>query len=98
MSEYRISKAAVDDVYKIGLYTEEEWGINQRNNYLDELGAHFSLLAKDFENRHSKLRNDIREGCYFSPINKHIVVFRRFSYGIRIVRVLHQTMDFSRHV
>jgi toxin ParE1/3/4 len=98
VARYKISKAAVNDLYEIGLYTEIEWGVEQRNFYLDELESHFDYLANHSHDLAEKARDDIKRGCYFSFVYKHVVVFRRFSYGIRIVRVLHQRMDYARHL
>nr|WP_136250729.1 type II toxin-antitoxin system RelE/ParE family toxin [Ningiella ruwaisensis] len=98
MARYKISKAAVNDLYEIGLYTETEWGVEQRNFYLDELESHFNYLANHSNDLAEKSRDDIKQGCYFSSVRKHVVVFRRLSYGIRIVRVLHQRMDCGRHL
>ena len=41
MTKFRVSKAAANDLYEIGVYTEEYWGKEQRNNYLDDLESRF---------------------------------------------------------
>ncbi|TAP37347.1 type II toxin-antitoxin system RelE/ParE family toxin [Alteromonas sp. KUL49] len=43
-------------------------------------------------------RDDIKKGCFSSIVSKHTIIFRKFEYGIRVIRVLHQSMDFARHI
>ena len=98
MSEFRVSKAAAIDLLKIGLHTEAEWGKEKRNKYLDDFESRFIELANDSASALATPRDDIKKGCFSSIVNKHLIIFRKFEYGVRIVRVLHQSMDFSRHI
>lgn len=98
MPEYRISKAASSDLLQIALHTEAEWGKNKRDEYLDSLEQRFVKLASNCSSAFARPRDDVKPGCFFSSVNKHIIIFRKFEYGIRIIRVLHQSMDFTRHI
>lgn len=98
MPEYRVSKTAATDLLEIGLYTQNKWGMIKRNNYLDALQNRFTELAEDPLSTLAIQRDDIKKGILFSLVNKHIIVFRRYSYGIRVVRVIHQSMDVVQHV
>lgn len=98
MPEYRVSKTAATDLLEIGLYTQNKWGTIKRNNYLDALQNRFTELAEDPLSTLAIQRDDIKKGILFSLVNKHIIVFRRYSYGIRVVRVIHQSMDVVQHV
>ena len=98
MTKFRVSKAAANDLYEIGVYTEEYWGKEQRNNYLDDLESRFIELANDANSALAIPRNDIKWGCFSSYVNKHMIVFRKFKYGIRIIRVVHQSMDIVRQL
>ncbi|HBN99482.1 MAG TPA: type II toxin-antitoxin system RelE/ParE family toxin [Alteromonas macleodii] len=98
VTKFRVSKAAANDLYEIGVYTEEYWGKEQRNNYLDDLESRFIELANDANSALAIPRNDIKWGCFSSNVNKHMIVFRKFKYGIRIIRVLHQSMDIVRQL
>ncbi|HAG29353.1 MAG TPA: type II toxin-antitoxin system RelE/ParE family toxin [Alteromonas macleodii] len=73
-------------------------GKEQRNNYLDDLESRFIELANDANSALAIPRNDIKWGCFSSYVNKHMIVFRKFKYGIRIIRVLHQSMDIVRQL
>lgn len=41
MPEFRVSKAARDDIRWIGLYTQQIWGVAQRRRYLTRLNERF---------------------------------------------------------
>ena len=98
MVEYRVSKAAAADLLEIGLYTQNKWGMTKRDNYLDAIQDRFIELAEDPLSTLAIRRDDVKQGCFFSFVNKHIIVFRRYKYGIRVVRILHQSMDVVEHV
>lgn len=98
MPEYRVSKAASNDLFQIGVHTEAEWGKDKRNKYLDDLESRFIQLANDSASALATPRDDIKKGCFSSIVNRHMIIFRKFEYGIRVVRVLHQSMDFARHI
>ncbi|WP_082243393.1 type II toxin-antitoxin system RelE/ParE family toxin [Xenorhabdus bovienii] len=43
-------------------------------------------------------QNHIRSGLKGFPIASHIIFFRVVENGITIVRILHQSMDYRRHI
>ncbi|WP_395338418.1 type II toxin-antitoxin system RelE/ParE family toxin [Ningiella sp. W23] len=47
MTAYKVSEQAFDDLLNIGSYTETEWGVNQRDIYLDDIESQFERLAKN---------------------------------------------------
>lgn len=98
MPRYRVSKAAAADLLEIGLYTQNKWGMTKRDNYLDAIQDRFIELAEDPQSTLAIRRNDVKQGCFFSFVNRHIIVFRRYKYGIRVIRILHQSMDMIQHV
>lgn len=98
MPAYKVSKAAFNDLIDIGAYTEQEWGISQRDNYLNDIEARFENLASNTEHPTVKDRSELRKGCLSSSINEHIIIFRKTKYGVRILRVLYKKMDFVRHL
>jgi toxin ParE1/3/4 len=94
---FRVSKLANEDLYQIGKYTEDEWGIEQRNRYLDDIEKRFHELANNPNYPTSKNRSEIRKGCFSLLVNEHVIVYRKFNYGVRIVRVLGQSMDIKQY-
>ncbi len=41
MAIFKVSKRAESDLLEVGRYTQTEWGIDQRNKYLDEINQRF---------------------------------------------------------
>jgi plasmid stabilization system protein ParE len=42
---FKVSELAGNDLFDIGKYTEDLWGIEQRNKYLDDIDNRFQQLA-----------------------------------------------------
>jgi len=95
---FKISQKAEDDLLNIGEYTENKWGLEQRNKYLDDIDKRFFQLAENPDYPASKNLNTIKKGCFGLLVNEHIIIYRKFDYGVRIVRVLAQIMDIERHL
>ena len=65
MPRYRVSQRAKEDLRQIGLYTQREWGKEQRRKYLSGLDNKFSFLADSPAENQGK-RSD-SEVMIFSP-------------------------------
>lgn len=96
MAQFKVSAKANSDLRDIGLYTQNKFGIQQRNKYLDSIVDKFHKLVNKPEL--GLKRNQLRVGYYSSLIQKHIIFYKKYKYGIRIIRVLHQNMDFDKHL
>ena len=97
MAIFKVSTLAANDLLEIGKYTENLWGKGQRNKYLDDIDSRFHELATNSEYPTSKNRNEIRDGCFSVFVNEHVIIYRKFNYGVRIVRVLNQSMDIKQY-
>lgn len=86
------------DLFDIGKYTEELWGTGQRNKYLDDIHNRFHELATHPDYPTSKNRKEIRDGCFSVFVNEHVIIYRKFNYGVRIVLVLNQSMDIEQYL
>jgi len=95
---FKVSQLAGNDLFDIGKYTEDTWGIEQRNKYLDDIDSRFHELAKTPDYLTSKNREEIGKGCFSVFVNQHVIIYRKFSYGVRIVRVLKQSMDIKQYL
>lgn len=91
MAEYQLSPAAEFDLETIWEYTLKRWGDEQASRYIDQLVAEFAELAQ-FPMA-APACDYIRPGYRRSRMERHIIYFRITSYGIAIVRVLHERMD-----
>ena len=98
MPTFKISQKAEDDLFNIGEYTESKWGLEQRNKYLDDIDKSFFQLAENPDYPTSKNLNAIKQGCFGLLVNEHIIIYRKFDRGVRIVRVLAQVLDIERHL
>jgi len=96
MAEYRLAPAAERDLEAIWTYTRLKWGTEQANRYTDILTAAFAELAQS--PRTAPACDHIRPGYRRRSVERHMVYFRITTYGIAIVRILHDRMDAPRHL
>lgn len=94
--EYRLSPAAERDLEQIWLYSLEQWGLSQANDYTDDLLAAFERLAENPQ--HGQRIDHIRPGYRRSRARRHTIYYRITDYGIAIIRVLHDRMLPLRHL
>jgi len=84
------SRRAEDDLLDIGWYTLESWGAEQVDRYLSEIETCCQRLAENPLTGRSC--NEIRRGLRKMSHGKHIVYYRPNTEGIRVSRILHQSM------
>ncbi len=84
MAGFFLSEKAKADVKGIGRYTQEQWGVEQRNRYLGALEGHSAETIRRGYRR-------IREGS-------HVVYFHRSGNEVEVVRVLHKRMLPGKHM
>ena len=91
-----LTEAALDDLREIRDYTFRNWGERQENLYLKAVWERFAELLKDPSR--FRLRDDLFPGCRIAAQEKHIILFRVENDVLQVVRVLHGSMDFKRHL
>jgi toxin ParE1/3/4 len=91
-----ISPKARLDLIDIGIYTEEQWGKRQRKKYLNQLESRIKRLAKN--PAQGRQYHELPNAPYGYHEGRHVIFYRLNSDGIEIVRVLHDSMDFLRHL
>lgn len=96
MAEYCLSPAAERDLEAIWLYTNQHWGGEQANRYIDLLTSAFSELAQT--PKIAPACDYIRSGYRRQNVERHTIYFRLTTYGIAIIRILHERMDAARHL
>jgi len=96
MPQFKVSDKANNDLFEIGYYTQNKFGIKQRNKYLDSIAEKFQYLSNEPEL--GSLRDKIRKNYYSYIVGKHTIFYKKYSYGIRIIRVLHQSMYYHKHL
>ncbi len=92
---YRLYPKAIEDLESIYLYSTKEFGIKRTEDYILAIEASLQYLADDpsLSRKCDYVRHDLRA----FNIGSHVIFFKMTHYGIAVIRVLHQSMDFTRH-
>ncbi len=97
MPEVLVSAMAREDIKEIGRFSQRQWGRMQRNAYLGEMETVIASLRRN--NPSIQKVDQIRPSLFSIRSGSHVVFFNRRENGDAIVlRVLHQRMDFRRHL
>jgi toxin ParE1/3/4 len=96
MNRYVLSPLARADIENIWDYTAENWGERQAERYAREIQRAIEAVAAN--PRKGRSCDDIRAGYHKYPVGSHILFFRVVDGVVDIVRILHQRMDFDRHL
>ena len=93
---YRLYPKAIEDLESIYVYSIREFGIKRTADYILAIESSFHNLADDplISRICAYIRHDLRA----FNVGSHIIFFKTTSYGIAVIRVLHQSMDFIRHL
>ena len=96
--KYRLSNRASQDLAGIWRYTLDNWSREQANNYVTGLMNACALVADNPQNLGRPYAH-IREGYWKYQWGSHVVFYRiGDDETISIVRILHERMDFDRHL
>ena len=96
MAEYRLTPAAESDLEWVWQYTMQEWDVAQAHRYVDTLTAAFAELAE--QPKSAAACDHIRPGYRRRSVERHMIYFRVTTYGVAIIRVLHDRMDSPRYL
>ena len=96
MNRYVLSPRAQADVEDIWNYTAENWGEPQAERYIRQLQPAIQAISAD--PRKGQSCEDIRPGYRKYPVGSHVLFFRIVDGVVDVVRILHQRMDFMRHL
>ncbi len=92
----KLKPKAYDDINNIYQFSLKEFGQAKATEYIKSLDETFHKLVND-----SNLGtdySDIRPELLAYLASSHIVFFKHSENGITVLRVLHQSMDFNRHL
>jgi toxin ParE1/3/4 len=92
----RLSADAVSDLQGISDYTLHQWGKEQEPFYLTQVYARFEEISRD--PARFRQREELFAGCRVAPVGRHLVFFLMRDDVIVVSRILHQAMDFPRHL
>ena len=96
MLELVVRPRARRDLKEIWLYTVQQWGTAQANQYLYALDREIQGLLKFPEL--GIPYDHIRPGYRSLQVKRHLVFYRRNGQRLEIVRVLHDAMDVKSHL
>ena len=96
MTRYVLSPRAQADIDDIWDYTADRWNEDQAQRYIADIRRAIETVARDPPR--GRPCDHIRRGYRKFSVNTHVVFFRAVATGIEVVRVLHQSMDFGRHL
>ena len=95
-TSYSIRKLAEDDLERIWLYSNEEWGIEQADKYIRLLVSRFTWISEN--SLLGKKRDDVKPGYYCFPEGMHLIFYMITKTGIDIIGIPHQSMDIVTHL
>jgi toxin ParE1/3/4 len=96
MTDHILSRRAQADIEEIWNYTAERWDEEQANRYVRLLHQGIEAIARA-PNR-ARPCDDIRVGYRRYPVGSHVLFFRMLEGKVYVARILHQRMDFDRHL
>jgi len=92
---YKLSPIAerdLIDIYERGLH---QWGASKANSYQLLLISSFHLLAENPDMGHAVT---IRPQLQRHEVEPYIIFYRKFSYGVRIARILYKNRAMEKHL
>ena len=98
MGSYRLSKFAEQDLAEILRYTIQTWGTQQGVAYFQNINAATNSIVNNPNLPGSRIRDDLANGCRAFRAGKHLVFYRVSGDCMEIARILHESMDFPRHI
>ena len=98
MAKVRLSRKAIADLDGIWDYTVETWSEDQAIRYYRKISAAIQGLGSlpvFLENKYDIIKTDLLG----YKIGSHIIFYKKHSDGsIGVYRILHEKMDFQRHL
>ena len=92
---YPLYPKTIEDNESIYLYSTSEFGIKRTEDYILAIEASFCQLADD--PLISRKCDYFRQNLRAFNVGSHVIFLKTTNYGIAVIRVLHQSMDYNRH-
>ena len=91
--QLHITNPATGDLKRIAEYTERIWGAKQKEKYISHMKTCFDALCHN--TNLGKVYGDIDNTLYSHVCQRHMIFYRVGVKSVNIIRVLHQSMDFT---
>ncbi len=95
MAIYKVSPVAQQDMIDLYVRGFREWGERKADTFQLQLISSFQMLA---ENPSIGRKVSIHPQLQRHELNPYVIFFRKFSYGIRIARILYKNRAMERHL
>jgi len=96
LSRYVLSPAAKADLEAIWRFGEAQWGPVRAELYVRDIQRAVETVSAD--PRRGRPSHEIRAGYSRFAVGVHMPFYRQRPNEVDIVRILHQRMDFERHL
>ena len=96
MGRLEFSPRAQRDIEEIWDFSFERFGFEKAEAYMRDLQRAAATVAED--PRRGVSCDDIRAGYRKFSVGSHVLFYRASEARVVIVRILHQRMDFDRHL
>lgn len=93
---FRLRPKADRDLENIYQYSVQEFGRTRAAQYIRDLDAAFHTLTD--EPTLGRDDHSVRSGLLSYRVVSHVIFFKTTVDGIIILRVLHKSMDYKRHL
>jgi toxin ParE1/3/4 len=91
-----LTEIARADLARIRRYSTRTWGRDQTSKYMDGLRDTMKGLVRGTVV--SRTRDDLRPAIQMATCGRHSIFFETDETRVLVVRVLHQSMDYRRHL
>jgi toxin ParE1/3/4 len=95
-TRYVLSRRAQADLDAIWDHTESQWGLQQAERYIRQIWQDIDTVAA--EPMLGRDCSEVRAGYRKYRSGSHLLFYRVTTGGIDVVRILHERMDFERHL
>ncbi len=95
MASYKTSPVAEQDLIDIYIRGFHKWGEKQADDFQRQLISTFRLLA---ENPGLGRSVTIRPQLQRHDVAPYVIFYRKFSYGVRIARILYKNRVMEKHL
>lgn len=96
MKHVQYSKKFLEDLENITVYTAQMWGANQAKMYLKDIRDKVHQIAND--DAIVQVLHIPRPGLLKVRVNRHLIIFESTNATVRILRILHESMDIPQHL
>ncbi|HEV2561903.1 MAG TPA: type II toxin-antitoxin system RelE/ParE family toxin [Rhizomicrobium sp.] len=96
MTGYLLSPLAQADIDEIWEYSAKQWSVAQAERYVRVIQSAIEIAAAN--PKRGRACDEIRNGYFKLATGSHVLFYRIVGAKIDIARILHQSMDFERHL